>query len=120
MAYRWIYDVLLSLFHSMFHLMGVSVYGLLLTLVVAYSVFWMTRRSSGCFWRPCLLATVCCGYISLQHIPPTRIFLDDALRGYADPAAGVPTKRTATADLLAPAALSAPGEPTHAVQQAAW
>jgi hypothetical protein len=60
MAYSWIYEVLLSFFHYRFHLMGVAVYGLLLTLAVTYTVFWMTRRLAGRFWGPSLLATLCC------------------------------------------------------------
>jgi hypothetical protein len=39
MVYSWIPEVLLSFFHYRFHLMGVAVYGLPLTLAVTYSVF---------------------------------------------------------------------------------
>ena len=39
MVYSWIHEVLLSFFHYRFHLMGVAVYGLPLTLAVTYSVF---------------------------------------------------------------------------------
>jgi hypothetical protein len=74
MAYSWVYEVLLSLSHSRFHLIGVAVYGLLLTLVVAYSVIWMTRRLSGSFWRACLLATVCCAAFLFNVLPRPVFF----------------------------------------------
>ncbi|MGO9577388.1 MAG: hypothetical protein ACLPTQ_24005 [Terriglobales bacterium] len=73
MAYSWFYEVLLSLFHSWFHLVGVAVYGLVLTLAVAYSVFWMTRRLSGSFWRACLLATATCAAF-LFNVFPRPVF----------------------------------------------
>jgi hypothetical protein len=73
MAYSWLYEVLLSAFHSRWHLIGVSVYGFLLTLAVAYCVFWMTRRLSGTFWRACLLATVTCAAF-LFNVFPRPVF----------------------------------------------
>ena len=72
-AYSWIYEVLLSFFHSRFHLTGITVYGLLLTLAVADSVFWMTRRLSGTFWMACLLATACCAAF-LFRVYPRPVF----------------------------------------------
>ena len=74
MAYSWIYEVLLSFFHYRFHLMGVAVYGLLLTLAVTYSVFWMTRRLAGRFWRPSLLATLCCAAFLFKIYPRPAFF----------------------------------------------
>ena len=74
MAYSWIYEVLLSFFHSKFHLMGIAVYGLLLTLAVTYSVFWMTRRLSGRFWGPSLLATLCCAAFLFKIYPRPAFF----------------------------------------------
>jgi len=73
-AYSWLYEVLLSRFHSWFHLMGIAVYGLLLTLAAAYSVFWMSRRLSGSFWRACLLATVCCATFLFNVLPRPVFF----------------------------------------------
>lgn len=73
-AYSWFYEVLLSVFHSWFHLMGVALYGLLLTLAVASSVFWMTCRVSGSFWRACLLATVCCAAFLFNVLPRPVFF----------------------------------------------
>ena len=74
MAYGWIYEVLLSLFHYRFHLMGVAVYGLLLTLAATYSVFWMTRRLAGRFWGPSLLATLCCAAFLFKIYPRPAFF----------------------------------------------
>ncbi|MGB8063569.1 MAG: hypothetical protein WCF26_16870 [Candidatus Sulfotelmatobacter sp.] len=73
MAYSWIYEVLLSFFHSRFHLIGIGVYGLLLTLAVTYSVFWMIHRLSGSFWRACLLATATCAAF-LFNVFPRPVF----------------------------------------------
>jgi hypothetical protein len=77
-AYSWMYEVLLSLFHSRWHLAGISVYGLFLMLAVAYSVFWMTRRLSGTFWRACLLATATCAAF-LFNVFPRPVFFSMAL-----------------------------------------
>lgn len=74
MAYSWIYELLLSFFHSRFHLMGVAVYGLLLTLAVTYTVFWMARRLAGRFWAPCLLATLCCAAFLFNIYPRPAFF----------------------------------------------
>ena len=73
-AYSWLYEVLLSIFHSRFHLVGIAVYGLLLTLAAAYSVVWMTRRLSGSFWRACLLTTVCCAAFLFNVLPRPVFF----------------------------------------------
>jgi hypothetical protein len=73
-AYSWIYEVLLSFFHSQFRLMGIAVYGLLLTLAVTYSVFWMTRRLSGRFWGPSLLGTLCCAAFLFKIYPRPAFF----------------------------------------------
>lgn len=74
MAYSWVYEVLLSFFHSRFHLIGIGVYGLLLTLAAAYSLFWMTRRLSGSFWISCLLATASCAAFLFNMFPRPAFF----------------------------------------------
>ncbi|MGA9389707.1 MAG: hypothetical protein WBV69_04595 [Candidatus Sulfotelmatobacter sp.] len=74
MAYSWIYEVLLSFFHYRFHLMGVAVYGLLLTFAVTYSVFWMTRCLANRFWGPSLLATLCCAAFLFRIYPRPAFF----------------------------------------------
>jgi len=78
MAYSWFYEVLLSLCHSRFFLAGIAIYGWLLTLTVAYGVFWMTRRLSGTFWPACLLATVTCAAF-LFNVYPRPVFFSMAL-----------------------------------------
>jgi len=74
MAYSWLYEVLLSGFHSRLHLAGISLYGLLLTLAVAYSVFWMAGRLSGRFWGPCLLTVLCCVAFLFNMYPRPGFF----------------------------------------------
>lgn len=78
MAYSWLYEVVLSVFHSQLHLIGISVYGLLLTLAVAYSMFWMTRRLSGWFWKACVLATLTCAAF-LFRVYPRPVFFSMVL-----------------------------------------
>ncbi len=43
-AYSWGYEVLISRAYAWFGLVGIGLYGTLLTLGVAYSVYWMARR----------------------------------------------------------------------------
>ncbi|MGC2540692.1 MAG: hypothetical protein WA372_05780, partial [Candidatus Sulfotelmatobacter sp.] len=59
-AYSWGYEVLLSRAYAWFGLVGVGIYGTLLTVAVAYAVYWMIRRLSGKFWVACILATISC------------------------------------------------------------
>ena len=73
MAYSWLSEVLLSRFHGWFQLVGIAVFGWLLTLAVAYSGFWMTHRLSGSFWKACPLTVVCCiGF--LFNVYPRPVF----------------------------------------------
>ena len=46
-AYSWGFEVLLSRFYAWFGLIGIGLYGTLLTLAVAFSVYWMVRRLVG-------------------------------------------------------------------------
>lgn len=73
-AYSWLYELLLSLFHSRFHLIGISVYGMLLVLAAAYCVFWMTRRLSGTFWKACVLAMTTCATFLFSVFPRPVFF----------------------------------------------
>ena len=57
-AYSWGFEVLLSRFYAWFGLVGIGLYGTLLTLAVAFSVYWMVRRLSGSFWMSCVLAAI--------------------------------------------------------------
>ena len=72
-AYSWGYEVLLSRSYAWFGLLGIGLYGTLLTLVVAFRVFWMLRRLSGRFWIACLLSVACC-YAFLFELMPRPVF----------------------------------------------
>ena len=72
-AYSWGYEVLLSRAYAWFGLVGIGVYGTLLTLGVAYSIFWMVRRLSGQFWTACILAVVACSAF-LFNLMPRPVF----------------------------------------------
>ena len=72
-AYSWGYEVLLSRFYAWFGLLGIGLYGTLLTLAVAFAVYWMARRLSGRFWPACLLAVACC-YAFLFLMMPRPVF----------------------------------------------
>ena len=77
-AYSWGYEVLLSRAYAWFGLVGVGICGTALALMVAFSVFWMTRRLSGRFWLACLLAAVCCYAFLLLRIAPRPGFFSIA------------------------------------------
>jgi hypothetical protein len=57
-AYSWGYEVLLSLAYSVFGLLGIGIFGTVLTVAVAFAAYWMLRRLSGRFWLACMLAGV--------------------------------------------------------------
>ncbi len=78
-AYSWGYEVLLSRAYAWFGLVGIGLYGTALTLMVAFSVFWMTRRLWGKFWPACLLSVVCCYAFLLVRIVPRPGFFSMAL-----------------------------------------
>jgi hypothetical protein len=73
-AYSWGYEVLLSRAYAWFGLVGLGVFGILLTLAVAYAVYWMVRRLSGKFWVACILGTVTCSAF-LFSLMPRPVFL---------------------------------------------
>ena len=72
-AYSWGYEVLMSRAYAWFGLVGVGIYGTLLTLGVAYSIYWMLRRLSGRFWLACILAVVTCSAF-LFNLMPRPVF----------------------------------------------
>jgi len=78
-AYSWAYEVVLSRAYAWFGLIGIGVFGTALTLMVVFSVFWMTRRLSGRFWPACLLTAVCCYSFLLLRIVPRPGFFSIAL-----------------------------------------
>ena len=73
-AYSWGYEVLLSRAYAWFGLVGVGMFGTLLTLAVACAVYWIVRRLSGKFWVACILATVTCSAF-LFSLMPRPVFL---------------------------------------------
>jgi hypothetical protein len=72
-AYSWGYEILMSRAYAWFGLVGIGLYGTLLTLGVAYSVYWMARRLSGRFWPACILAIVTCSAF-LFNLMPRPVF----------------------------------------------
>src|ERR1019366_8732849 len=68
-AYSWGYEVMLSRAFAWFGLLGVGVFGTLLTVAVAFGVYWMTRRLSGRFWISWLLAAVTCSAFLFDMMP---------------------------------------------------
>ncbi len=77
-AYSWGYEVLLSMAYRWFGLVGIGIYGVLLTLAVAFSVFWMTLRLSGRFWWSCLLSAATCSAF-LYNLMPRPVFVSMTL-----------------------------------------
>jgi len=77
-AYSWGYEVLLSRAYAWFGLLGVGLFGTLLTVAIVLAVYWMARRLSGRFWISCLLAVVTCSAF-LFEIMPRPVFLSIVL-----------------------------------------
>lgn len=73
-AYSWGYEVVLSLFHSGFGLLGVGIYGTLLTVGLAAAIFWMLRRLSGSFWWAFLLSLAAYLPVLLSMMPRPVFF----------------------------------------------
>jgi len=73
-AYSWGYEVPLSRAYQWFGLLGVGLYGVLLTVAVAYVVYWMAHRLSGKFCTGCIVATVACSAF-LFSLMPRPVFL---------------------------------------------
>ena len=73
-AYSWGYEVLLSRFYAWFGLVGVGVFGTLLTIAVVYSTYWMLRRLSGRFWLSCVLTVVVCSGFLFNTMPRPVFF----------------------------------------------
>ena len=72
-AYSWGYEVLMSRAYAWFGLLGVGLYGTLLTLGVAYFIYWTLRRLSGRFWSSCVLAVITCSAF-LFNLMPRPVF----------------------------------------------
>jgi hypothetical protein len=72
-AYSWGYEVLMSRAYDWLGILGIGLYGTLLTIGVAFAAYWMLRRISGRFWVAWLLTIVCC-YPFLFMIMPRPVF----------------------------------------------
>lgn len=73
-AYSWGYEVLLSWAYRWFGLLGIGVFGTLLTLAIAYTVYWMLRRLSGRFWVALALAAIVCSAFLFNGMPRPFFF----------------------------------------------
>jgi len=73
-AYSWGYEVLLSRSYAWFGLVGLGMFGILLTIAVTSVLFWMLHRLSGRFWIAWILALV--GSLSfLFSLMPRPVFV---------------------------------------------
>lgn len=77
-AYSWGYEVLMSwayrLGGSQYGIVGIGLYGTLLTIGVAGAVFWMLRRLSGRFWIALVLAAITCWSFLFNGMPRPVFF----------------------------------------------
>jgi hypothetical protein len=73
-AYSWGYEVLLSRAYAWFGLVGIGVFGTLLTLAVAYAIYWMLLRLSGRFWIALLLTWAVCWSFLFSGTPRPFFF----------------------------------------------
>jgi len=68
-AYSWGYEVMLSLAYKWFDIVGMAVFGTILTVLVAASVFRLTQRVSGRFWTACVTSTAACSIFLFTMCP---------------------------------------------------
>jgi hypothetical protein len=73
-AYSWVYEVLLSRTYAWFGLMGIGIFGTLLTLAVAYAAYYMLFRLSGRFWVACVGAGLTCSVFLFNGMPRPFFF----------------------------------------------
>src|SRR3974390_1508996 len=73
-AYSWGYEVLLSRSYAWFGLIGMGMFGTLLTIGVAFIAYWMLRRLSGRFWPSVALAALACGGFLFTGMPRPVFF----------------------------------------------
>lgn len=73
-AYSWGYEVLLSRAYAWFGLIGIGVFGTLLTLLVALAIYWMLLRLSGRFWIAWILTGVVCWSFLFNGTPRPFFF----------------------------------------------
>jgi hypothetical protein len=73
-AYSWGYEVLLSRSYAWFGLIGFALFGILLTVAVAFVLFWMLHRLSGRFWVAWILALIG-SFAFLFSLMPRPVFV---------------------------------------------
>lgn len=73
-AYSWAYEVILSRAYAWFGLVGIGVFGVALTVGVAFAVFWMSQRLSGRFWPSFILAGIACSAFLFNGMPRPLFF----------------------------------------------
>jgi len=73
-AYSWGYELLLSRAYAWFGLLGIGLFGTLLTLAVAYAIYWMLRRLSGRFWLAWVLTGIVCSAFLFNGMPRPFFF----------------------------------------------
>ncbi len=73
-AYSWGYEVLLSRVYAWFGLVGLGVFGAVLTLGVACATFWMLWRLSRNFWVAGVLAAAACSSFLFSGAPRPVFF----------------------------------------------
>jgi hypothetical protein len=73
-AYSWGYEVLMSFAYRWGGILGIGLYGTLLTIAVALAVFWMLRRLSGRFWLSLLMAAITCWAFLFYGMPRPGYF----------------------------------------------
>ena len=73
-AYSWGYEVLLSRAYAWFGLVGIGVFGGLLTVAVAFAIYWMLHRLSGRFWFSGVGAAIVCSAFLFDGSPRPFFF----------------------------------------------
>jgi hypothetical protein len=73
-AYSWGYEILLSLSYRILGLLGIGIFGTILTIAVAVVVFWMLRRLSGRFWFSMAMGIVACSPVLFTLMPRPVFF----------------------------------------------
>ena len=73
-AYSWGYEVLMSFAYKWLGLLGIGLYGTVLTIAVAYSVYWMLRYVSGRFWISLTMAGIACSAFLFNGMPRPVFF----------------------------------------------
>jgi hypothetical protein len=73
-AYSWGYEVLMSFAYRWFGIMGIGLYGTLLTIAVAYAIYWMLFRLSGRFLAALVLASLVCWSFLFNGMPRPVFF----------------------------------------------